>query len=262
MTNNAFLINLDRSPQRLTFMQEQADKVGLVFERIAGVDGFKAVPEWMVDEFRHSPLSSGEIGCYASHLICAKLIVEREMPFGVILEDDSALDDDFVSTALKAAHGAPVGWDYIHLSTVYKRPVVQVSDINGRMLVKHTRLPVNTAAYVLSNAGARKLLRPRKRVRPVDMEVRYGWLDDLQIYGVFPAAATLSDAFQSDIGVTHDPGTRDRRNWSPGLLSEVRGQLWNWRRVGMGTLVKARSLSLIDSINRHFTGKRHVRVIE
>lgn len=257
-----FLINLDRSPQRLTFMQEQADKVGLVFERIAGVDGFKAVPEWMVDEFRHSQLTSGEIGCYASHLICAKLIVEREMPFGVILEDDAALDDDFVSTALKAAHGAPVGWDYIHLSTVYKRPVVQVSDINGRMLVRHTRLPVNTAAYVLSNAGARKLLRPRQRVRPVDMEVRYGWLDDLQIYGVFPAAATLSDAFQSDIGVTHEIGARDRRSWSPGLLSDLYGVLWNMRRVGVLNLVKARIMRLTGSIGRRAKKQRTVRVIK
>lgn len=258
-----FLINLDRSPQRLAFMQKQADRTGLVFERIPGVDGAGNVPGWIASEFEGTPLTSGEVGCYASHMICAKLIVEREMPFGIILEDDVTLDGDFVATAIKAAGGAPFGWDYIHLSTHFKRPVIKIADINGRILVQHTRLPVNTAAYILSNAGARKWLRPRPRVRPNDIDIRYGWLDDLKIYGVFPSPAAQKNDFASDIGGTQQPDHKEsRRHWSPGLCSEMYGVMWNARRVGVSNLAKARILSIAESIKRRFTGKRAVRVIE
>lgn len=257
-----FLINLDRSPHRLAHMQAQADALGLMFERVPGIDGAANVPAWLADEFAGTPLSSGEVGCYASHLICAKMIVEREMPFAVILEDDVELEPDFMSAALKAAYVAPVGWDYIHLSTRHKRPVVHVADINGRKLVQHTRLPVNTAAYVLSNAGARKWLKPRQRVRPNDMDVRYAWLDDLAVFGVFPSPASQDNRFASDIGGTHTPTHRDpKRHWSPGLASDLYGIAWNMRRVGPLTLARAKVASWANSATRR--GKpRTIKVLK
>lgn len=241
-----FVINLDRSPDRLEFMRRQ--RVG--FERIAGIDGARMVPAWLASQFVGSPLTSGKIGCYASHLLVAREIVDRGLPYAIVLEDDVTLDDDFLDAAISAATDAPVGWDYIHLSSDYKRPVVHVVPLwLGRQLVRHTRMPVNTAAYLLSNAGARKRLRPRPRIRPNDMDIRYGWLDDLDVYGVYPSPARQQNDFPSDIGAyaPHTP---------PSLASSAYGAWWMVRKVGLRNLVRARFAR-----SRCADGKREIAVL-
>lgn len=257
-------INLDRSKHRWDFMYEQFACLGMPARRFPGVDGAGAVPEWLADEFAGTPLTSGEIGCYASHLLCATRIITERRCCAIILEDDVTLAPDFEDAAHAAIAAAPAGWDYIHLSSHIKRAVVHVADLdNGRALVRHTRLPVNTAAYVLSNAGARKWLRPRPRIRPNDMDVRYGWLDDLDIYGVYPSPASQQDDFDSDIGGTHGGKLKikDPRNFAPGLASRLYGALWQARKVGLLKLARGRIANIANSTRRKATGQRTVAVL-
>lgn len=261
---HTFVINLDRSPDRLRFMIEQSDRLGFAFERVSGVDGAANVPRQMRDQFLNSPLTSGEIGCYASHLLCAEMIVRRDMPCAIILEDDVTLESGFKLAAVAAAEAAPDGWDYIHLSSHFKRSVVRVCGLGfGRTLVRHTRLPVNTAAYLLSRSGAEKWLRPRPRVRPNDMDIRYGWLDDLDIYGVYPSPASQQDNFESDIGGTHagKRKVKDERDFSPGLMSEAYGVYWQARRVGVGRLMRGKVANLFNSARRKIDGERRVSIL-
>lgn len=258
-----FCINLDRSPARWTFMLRQFSDLRMTVERISGIDGATRVPEHLRSQFAEAVLTSGEIGCYASHLIACEKIVYRSLPFAVVLEDDVTLDADFAAIAADAVKAAPEGWDYIHLSTAYKRAVVRISPVGcDHTLVRHTRLPVNTAAYIISQSGARKFLSPRPRVRPNDMDIRYGWLDDMDIYGVYPSIARQGNEFQSDIGGTHYPGHKEpRRRWSPGLASEFYGLVWQARKVGPMTLARAHVANIKASIDRRRTGRRHVTML-
>lgn len=260
----ALCISLDRSPARWSFMQEQFSRLSIEAERVPGIDGAAATPWWLTREFRDTPLTGGEIGCYASHLVCALRILIEGWPYAIILEDDVTLDEDFAETARAAIAAAPEGWDYLHLSSDIKRSVVQVADLTqGRSLVRHTRLPVNTAAYVVSHSGARKWLKPRPRVRPNDMDVRYGWLDDLDIYGVYPAPASQRNDFESDIGGTHGGATKiyDPRNFAPGIVSQAYGSIWLARKLGLKTLTRARIANITASIAKRRTGKRVVPVV-
>lgn len=243
-----FLINLDRSPERLAFMLDQwgafaHDKVPTThLERVAGVDGTENVPAWLAPEFpKNGPLTPGRIGCYASHMVVAQQIIGRGLPCALVLEDDVTLDSDFVKVARRAVMESPAGWDIIHLSSHYKRAVVHVADIGpGRALVRHTRLPVNTAAYLISNAGARKLIAPRDRVLPNDMDFRYAWRLDLEIYGVFPEPARQLENFASDIGPAP-------RHAVPSLAEQMRGVMWMSRKIGFRTLIRARLLDALGS---------------
>ena len=259
-----FLINLDRSPDRLAFMQEQADRMGIAFERIPGVDGAANVPQWMQPQFEDTPLTSGEIGCYASHLVCARRIVEDCLDYALVLEDDVTLQEDFTTIARRSIAKAPTGWDYIHLSSHIKRAVVHVADLSGsRILIRHTRLPVNTAAYILSNAGARKWLKPRPRVRPNDMDVRYGWIYDLDIYGVYPSPASQENNFISDIGGTNNPFHKEaKHNWSPGMMSRFHGEYWQVKKIGVGNTVRARLANIANSLRRKIGGERRVSILK
>ena len=73
---SAWLINLDRSPERLAQMQPRIDALGAPFEvrRFSAVDG-KARPELMAQVDQPAfiraigrPILPGEVGVYFSHL--------------------------------------------------------------------------------------------------------------------------------------------------------------------------------------------------
>ena len=123
-----FVINLDRSPERLALMQAQAGALGLSFERVPGVDGTKALPAWVITQFlselgqEPTALSRGEVGCYASHLRVMSKIIDHRLEAAIVLEDDALLDESFARNAERAIRAAPEGWDCIHLSTNFKRP--------------------------------------------------------------------------------------------------------------------------------------------
>jgi glycosyl transferase family 25 len=227
-----FLINLDRSQDRLAEFDAEARGIGLSYERFAAVNGRAGLPEPLRSEFTRSDrLSNGEVGCYASHLSIAQTVVQRDCSVAVILEDDAVLVPDFLTCAGQAIQSAPSGWDIIHFSTDYKRPAYRISSLEcGRHLVRHSRLPANTAAYALSLSGARKLCWPGARSIPIDMEFRYAWLRQLDIYGVFPAIVSQRASARSTIdGAEPAPAsqpTARRRHQKPDLLSQARGLLY------------------------------------
>src|SRR6476646_8063978 len=141
-----FVINLDRSPERLALMQAQAGALGLSFERVPGVDGTKALPAWVVTQFlgelgqEPTALSKGEVGCYASHLRVMSKIIDQRLQAAIVLEDDALLDENFARNAEQAVRAAPEGWDCIHLSTNFKRPEFPHADLEtGISLVRYTR---------------------------------------------------------------------------------------------------------------------------
>jgi len=110
-----------------------------------------------------------------------------------VLEDDAILDGDFERKAREAIRAAPAGWDCIHLSTNFKRSPFPVADLgSNHCLVRYMRLPVNSVAYVISLAGAQKLMAPRYRVRPFDVEFRLAWESGLEMLGTFPAIAQVN----------------------------------------------------------------------
>jgi glycosyl transferase, family 25 len=245
---HVFLINLDRSRKRLQHMALQASRLGLAFERIPAIEGAN-VPDWLRSEF-DSPhaMSAGEVGCYASHLVVAQQIVARGLPYAVVLEDDVELAPDFKAIIRAAIDAVPTGWHLIHASSVFKAPVISVGPLPNRTrLIQYTRMPVNTAAYVVSNRGARKRLSPMVRSRPVDMDNRYAWLQRLEIFGVYPAPAEQRQDFPSEIGNT---ARRGSRVWSPGVLSQFFGVAYTARRVGFANYVRARLRGASPAIHR------------
>jgi glycosyl transferase family 25 len=257
MSIRTFLINLDRSTDRLSFMQDQFELLGMTVERFSAIEG-RNIPEWMEPEFTGPhKLSAGEVGCYASHLSIAQKIVAEGLPYAVVLEDDAILADDFLDACRLAIHRAPPGWDYIHMSSVVKRSLVLTANIcQKRDLVRYTRQPVNTAAYILSNAGARKWLTPMPRVRPNDLDIRRAWAQKLSIYGVYPPPARQNH----DVASTIDHGYR-MRDWNDDLIARFRGSWWAASQLGFPVYAKARWLSIWNSLRRRVDGQRRVAVI-
>lgn len=243
-----FVINLDRSPERLTSMQAQARALGLRFERVPAVDGTRALPAWARVQFLnelgepHGELSQGEVGCYASHLLVMSKIIGRHQAAAIVLEDDAVLHERLMDNAEQAVRTAPEGWDCIHLSTNFKRPAFPIADLGrGRSLVRYLRQPINSTAYIISLAGAIKLAAPRRRTCPFDVEFRQPWRSGLELLGTYPALARPHPHFASTIEADwkaprskarEQRTTRQQAMWKPSLTSQIRGWFYVLTRLG------------------------------
>ena len=89
-----YVINLKKRPDRLKYISDQLDKMGLEFERFEAIDGADLVrphplfdeKRFLLDQKKH--IVSGEIGCALSHREIWKKIIEEGLPRALILEDD------------------------------------------------------------------------------------------------------------------------------------------------------------------------------
>lgn len=244
-----FLINLDRSQDRLAEFTAQAHALELHFERFPAIDGRGGIPPSMRGEFEGSGhLSNGEVGCYASHLSIAQRVVDQNLYGAIVLEDDAVLDEAFAALARQAVGRSPPDWDIIHFSTDFKRPAYRISELGlGRDLIRHSRLPANTAAYAISRSGAVKLCRQGIRRLPIDMEFRYAWLRELEVFGVYPAIAQQRRGTLSTIDATSTArafGNIKRvKHQKPDGWSQVRGWLYVMKRLGLAANVSRLTLN-------------------
>jgi glycosyl transferase family 25 len=187
------VINLDRSSDRLAYMREQAVRIGFEFKRVPAVDGLR-VPADLAPYFLHitrnkTPIiDDGAVGCYASHLSACRHIVASQAPVTLVLEDDVTLPNDLAHILDETLNALPAGWDFVQLAKPTRRAFKPLAALPcGRDLVRYSQIPSGTHGYLISRAGAAKLLNPAiRRVWAVDTDTRRPWLWGHDVYGLMP----------------------------------------------------------------------------
>ena len=238
----AFLINLDRSTDRLAKMEAQAQRIGLKFERVPAVLG-TAVPEHLRDKFyvdgQITPrLKPGEVGCYASHLLIYEAVRKRNLSHALVLEDDVVLEDDLIEVAKKVLDAAPSGWDIIKLCNNTTRTAMSVAQIGSRHLVRYVRQPYLTGGYLVSASGASKMFSPSVRTSAIDVDIRLPWRFGLEVFGVLPEPVKVDF---SDRSIIIEMGGRG--NWKTDkqgtYFVELRyaAKCVGWPRVLLGEVI-------------------------
>ncbi len=213
-----FVINLDRSADRLLQMQRQLENAGLEFERVPAVDGNALDDESIGRHYSkelnrkkyYVPLKKAEIGCYMSHLKACKKIVESGLDYGIILEDDLILKKNFRLLPEIIRH-IPADWDYIKLIAPFRKkritgriPIEMFENASARPekfeLVRWNKPPTGTQAYAISRSGAEEFLRRRSVFfRPIDVDLQFTWETGIDVVGLEPQLCKISDA-ESTIG--------------------------------------------------------------
>ncbi|CAM3778513.1 MULTISPECIES: glycosyltransferase family 25 protein [Pseudoalteromonas] len=191
------VINLAHSPERLTTSQQQLAKYGLSFERIDAIDGAILTPAQLNRHYSavlnkqnyHYSLSVGQIGCYLSHRKAWQTIVERQLDYAIVLEDDFILDTDLNNT-IKNIEQLPFDWQMIKLSAYQNRtrPVAyQVPLQHEQQLVIHKKLMTGCCATAISYQGAKQLLAATDTFgRPVDCDLQHIWETQVAGYSLLP----------------------------------------------------------------------------
>jgi glycosyl transferase family 25 len=213
-------INLDRDVQRRERMEALLSELPFPHTRLPGVLWSALSPQEQARLYSPSlnarqffrPLVDGEKGCYASHLRACEHLLASDWPAIVVLEDDVALADRFCEIITALQNLGNEGWDLIKLySRPDERPRARQALTGDWDWIIYQRVPSMSNGYVLSRAGARKLLNRRiPFARPVDVDVRYWWECDLRVYGVLPSIVTMAPSSEdSSIWV----GGRPHRRW-------------------------------------------------
>jgi glycosyl transferase, family 25 len=92
-----YVINLDKDINRIQWMDRQLSAHKLEYSRISAVNGpeVRAQHESYWSDPRRSQLGAAEVGCLLSHAKAWRFIAQGDCEYGLVLEDDLHLADDF-----------------------------------------------------------------------------------------------------------------------------------------------------------------------
>lgn len=167
----AFVINLDRRPDRLAFMTPRLDALGVPWHRISALDAQTARDDQIAPEVQ---LTGHRIGMGRGSQCCAitnfdifRRIVAEDIPVALIVQDDVALSPD-LGPLLQAADWIPDGIGLIQLehtgragSTRLVGPPLGPLPVPGHSLrLLHSRTG-GAGAFILTRHAARIILRDK-----------------------------------------------------------------------------------------------------
>lgn len=200
-----YLINLDRSPQRLAAMLPRLDALGISFERVPGVDGMTLSDEEFAEQTRenryYKALRRGEVGCQLSHLKTMKAFLASDARYALILEDDAVflpgLDGVLrEAIALRDRASDPhLQWDVLKLNRQRRRRIdLAPLGENHRLVEYGLSVPITTAAAIWTRAAAEAWVRLyRGTSRPIDCDLQHPWEYGLKIRSVHPPIVVQGD---------------------------------------------------------------------
>lgn len=137
-------------------------------------------------------MSLGEVACYLSHYCLWQQVIEHDMTYLMVFEDDIYFSKN-AKFLLNDLDWLPNGFDVVKLETMYDRVMID----KGTHLLSEHRLcrmksrHMGMAGYIISQAGAKKLVAITKSLG-IDRPVDHIMFDDLieqkksAMYQVFP----------------------------------------------------------------------------
>lgn len=161
--DQAYVINLDRNPERRQHFYKHAEQAGLDVERFPAIYGLDVDIEdyyhrgYLADDFKLR--MAGSLGTLLSHVhIWEKIAENPNCGVGLIFEDDAIFKKDF-KTKLEGLSPEllPNDWDMLWLGW-HRRASVKVNAFIGRPQMTHAR-GVNSGhfAYMIKSSSVEKM---------------------------------------------------------------------------------------------------------
>lgn len=207
-----FIINLPKSTDRKAFMKAQCENMGIspVFiDAVNGKELSKSDIERCVDQNRVKKLFGrelllGEIGCALSHKRIYQKMVDENILYAVILEDDVVTDTN-IYKVIGAIIKCSLPWELVLLghhknrhkgvssllNVWHKYPIMTSFSLN-----RLASFGFGTYGYIVTLRGAEKLL--------VDLDTIYKPIDHytsddslLNVYALSPTLVNVNNDFES-----------------------------------------------------------------
>lgn len=201
-----YLINMDGAEDRMEVMNRETAAAGIHAERVPAVIGRNLrfpIPEFSELSYKllHGRrMKYGEVGCYLSHVECARRFLASDADLCLILEDDVSFEPDFLESIDAAAKNSDA-WDILRLTTVSsgrKFPYRKLTD--RRSLAIALTREKGSGAYMINRKAARwiaKDLVPMRLAYDIAFDLEY--LSGLKGAFISPLVASQDTAFESQI---------------------------------------------------------------
>lgn len=161
----AILINLDRSPYRLAHMAVEFRRVGVLYNRLSGVDTRGWTPEEVDAYFSERSFSAeerlpGDAGAFISHLKAWRQIAAGDADAAAIFEDDVHLASD-LKPLLASRNWIPADADIVRLESNAKmvlRDGRRIEATPKRKLYRAASGTWGAAGYIITRIAAARLV--------------------------------------------------------------------------------------------------------
>lgn len=205
-----YLINLDRSSDRLAHAEKEFAQKQLSFERFSAIDGKTLSEEHIATIHANQkwfmPLLPNEIACYMSHMdVLRHFVSHSDNEYALICEDDIILDDD-IKEGLEAM---VTNWpDNCHMIKCFAGIVMTgkpVATIESRHLdieiIDPIKVTTGGFCHLVSKEGAQKFIANMPFKRPFDFDHQFVWEHGCNIFQTNSLKNDIDDeAIHSDIG--------------------------------------------------------------
>lgn len=159
--NKIFIINLEKDKDRFLTSITELNKYNLTnYEFIKAIEGNKLSN----DEYKSYTTSIGYyitspsmVGCGMSHIKTWKKIVENNIEYSLILEDDFNFKNNFINDLNELMRNTPKNFDILFLNkNFFTNKYLKLCDIND--YVYKPLISFETIAYIITLEGAKKIL--------------------------------------------------------------------------------------------------------
>lgn len=191
---HAFIINLDRSQDRLLHTQQQLDQAGISHTRVPAVEGANLSlphPQYCARSYKlkHGKRTNlSELGCYLSHLNVYTAFLETDHAHALVCEDDITIPSHTASV-LEKALSSQTPWDIIKISRISSSIPINIESLTDKHslainLGRHT----GSGAYLINRRAAADLLRSiNVMTLPFDHAFDKEWRTGFRAYSMQPA---------------------------------------------------------------------------
>jgi glycosyl transferase family 25 len=212
----AYVINLDRAPDRLAAIESRLQSLPMSYERISAVDAANVTQEMvraiaaprlgrlfraMSGNHRTAEsgpalfwpelgryLVAGEIACYLSHVRALQTFLASDAKQALIFEDDVEIDADVVDV-LRVIGRLPQRPRVVKLEGIQASHDVHyhVGSVGERDIVMMFKPTTGAAGYYINRAGAAEVVSRALPVRePFDAFLRQYWLHGVEVLETRP----------------------------------------------------------------------------
>ncbi len=203
-----YVVNLDRSRDRMKKVTRQCQLAGLDLVRFPAVDGSRLTRSERslgTTVGCNKRCTNGIVGCGMSHMALWQLIVDNDMEDTFVAEDDVVFVRDFKRLLTKYWEEIPVDYDIIYVGCLVgcDPDGLESRDMKmhkwdnhgkkGKRVSEHVFVPnlaLGTHCYIISKTGAAKLLEfsNGKVDTHIDHQIQR-YAESLNIYGITPTLA-------------------------------------------------------------------------
>jgi glycosyl transferase family 25 len=221
----AYVINMRRSPERRKNITAQLTAHGIDYEIIEAVDGrvldltdpqvIKSIaPSFRAEDW----FLPTHVACAMSHLSAYRKVLEADLPWALVMEDDVTIPADLpviaeaVAAQLTGAEVALLNFDSDQVVTVSRQGAADLPSGRELVLPLDVHVPVSAAGYVITREACERITKGALPIRAKIDDWGHVY-DERMIDGlrcVVPLAIMKDPSFGSTIGYYADDSIKAR----------------------------------------------------